>query len=145
MAARLEIGWQPELADAEGEAIRRQAREYFRLEIESVRVLKLLMLDLDLTEPELEGIRGEIFTHPLTQVSSFRPLARDFDGAIWVGYRPGVRDVAGATALEAIAAHLGRPLPPEAAVYTSRLFLFSGRRLTPKKLTRGARELVAHG
>lgn len=144
MAVRLEIGWQPELADAEGEAVRRQAREYFHLEIDRVRVLKLLMLDLDLTESELEGIRREIFTHPLTQVSSFRPLAQDFDGAIWVGYRPGVRDNAGATALEAIAAFLGRALPPEAAVYTSHLFLFSGRRITQKNLTRIARELLAN-
>jgi phosphoribosylformylglycinamidine synthase II len=144
MAVRLEIGWAPDLADAEGEAVRRQAREYFHLEIESVRVLKLLMLDLDLTEAEKEAIRTEIFTHPLTQVSSFRPLAQDFDGAIWVGYRPGVRDNAGATACEAIAAFLGRSLPPEAAVYTSRLFLFRGRRLTPKKLTQVARELLAN-
>ncbi|MBI4796951.1 MAG: phosphoribosylformylglycinamidine synthase [Deltaproteobacteria bacterium] len=144
MALRLEIGWRPELADAEGEAVRRQAREYFGLEIERVRVLKLLMLDLDLSETEASEIRTEVFTHPVTQISSFRPLARDFDGAIWVGYRPGVRDSEGATALEAIAAYLGRPLPPEAAVYTSRLFLFSGRRLTPKKLTRVARELLAN-
>ena len=144
MAVRLEIGWRPELVDAEGEAVRRQAREYCGLEVKSVRVLKLLMLDLDLTETELAGVRQEVFTHPVTQVSSFRPLARDFDGAIWVGYRPGVRDSEGATALEAIAAFLGRPLPPKAAVYTSRLFLLNGRGLTPKKLTRVARELLAN-
>jgi phosphoribosylformylglycinamidine synthase len=144
MAVRLEIGWRPELVDAEGEAVRRQAREYCGLEIERVRVLKLLMLDLDLAEPELEKIRTEVFTHPVTQVSGFRPLARDFDGAIWVGYRPGVRDSEGATALEAVGAYLGRSLPPEAAVYTSRLFLFSGRGLTNKKLTRIARELLAN-
>ncbi len=144
MAVRLEIGWQPELADAEGEGVCRQAREYFGLEIDSVRVLKLLMLDLDLTPAELETVRTEIFTHPITQVSSFQPLARDFDGAIWVGYRPGVRDNAGATALEAIAACLERPLPPEAAVYTSNLFLFKGRRLTQKQLTQVARELLAN-
>jgi phosphoribosylformylglycinamidine synthase len=144
MAVRLEIGWRPELADAEGEGVRRQAREYFGLEVESVRVLKLLMLDLDLTDSEMAAIRTEVFTHPVTQVSSFRPLARDFDGAIWVGYRPGVRDSEGATALEAIAAFLGRSLPPEAAVYTSRLFLFSGRRVNQKQLTRIARELLAN-
>ncbi len=128
MAVRLEIGWRPELVDAEGEAVRRQAREYFGLEIEQVRVLTILMLDLDLTPAELEEIRTAIFTHPLTQVSSFQPLAsaRGFDGAIWVGFRPGVRDTAGAVAKEAIEAYLGRSLPPEAAVYTSKLFLFSG-------------------
>jgi phosphoribosylformylglycinamidine synthase II len=144
MAVRLEIGWRPELADAEGEALCRKAREYFGLQIAGVRVLKLLMLDLDLSPGELETIRTEIFTHPITQVSSFRPLAQDFDGAIWVGYRPGVRDSAGATALEAIAACLERPLPPEAAVYTSNLFLFTGRRLTQKQLTQVAQNLLAN-
>ncbi len=144
MAVRLEIGWQPDLADAEGEGVCRQAREYFGLEIDRVRVLKLLMLDLDLTPGELETIRTEIFTHPVTQVSSFQPLAQDFDGAIWVGYRPGVRDSAGATALEAIAACLSRPLPPEAAVYTSNLFLFKGNSLTTAQLTQVARELLAN-
>ncbi len=144
MAVRLEIGWRPELADAEGEAVRRKAREYFGLEIDQVRVLKLLMLDMDLSPWELEAVRTEIFTHPVTQVSSFRPLAQDFDGAIWVGFRPGVRDNAGATALEAIKAFLGRSLPPEAAVYTSRLFLFTGRRVTPKHLNQIARELLAN-
>lgn len=144
MAVRLEIGWRPELVDAEGEGVRRKAREYFGLELHRVQVLKLLMLDLDLSREELDEIRTEVFTHPITQVSSFRPLARDFDGAIWVGFRPGVRDTAGAVALEAIAAYLGRSLPSGAAVYTSKLFLFSGANLTKSQLTQIARELLAN-
>jgi phosphoribosylformylglycinamidine synthase len=144
MAVRLEIGWRPELPDAEGEAVQRHAREYFGLEIENIRVLKILMLDLELTAAELDAVRTEIFTHPLTQVSGWKPLAADFDGAVWVGFRPGVRDNEGATALEAIAAFLGRSLSSEAAVYTSRLFLFRGENLTREQLTRVARELLAN-
>ena len=66
------------------------------------------MLDVDLSPGELEAIRTEIFTHPTTQISGFQPLARDFQWAIWVGFKPGVRDTAGAVAREAIAAYLGR-------------------------------------
>ena len=110
MAVRLEIGWHPDLADAEGEAVRRQAREDWGLDLTAVRVLRVLMLDVDLPEATLEGIRTGIFTHPTTQISSFQPLARDFNWAIWVGFKPGVRDTAGDVALEAIAAYLGRPL-----------------------------------
>lgn len=80
MAVRLEIGWRPELADAEGEGVCRQAREYFGLEIESVRVLKLLMLDLDLAPAELEAIRTEIFTHPITQSPASSPWPRTLTG-----------------------------------------------------------------
>lgn len=141
---RLEIGWRPELVDAEGEGVRRQAREYFGIEVDRVRVLRLLTLDLDLTTEELEAVRTEIFTHPVTQVSSFRPLAREIDRAIWVGFRPGVRDTAGAVALEAIAACLKRPLPADAAVYTSKLFLFIGGRVSKEQLARLARELLAN-
>ena len=89
MAVRLEIGWRPELTDAEGEGVRRKAREYFGLELHQVRVLRVLMLDLDLSATELEQIRTEIFTHPTTQISGFRPLAQslDFDWAVWVGFK----------------------------------------------------------
>jgi hypothetical protein len=53
----------------------------------------------------LKRIRTEIVTNPVTQVSSLQPLDVDFDWIIWVGFRPGVRDNPGATALEAA----GRP------------------------------------
>jgi phosphoribosylformylglycinamidine synthase II len=144
MAVRLEIGWRPELTDAEGEGVRRQAREYFGLEIERVRVLRVLMLDLDLPLAELEAVRTEIFTHPTTQISGFRPLAQSFDWAVWVGFKPGVRDNAGAVAQEAIAAYLGRPLAESAAVYTSKLFLFSGDNLDGGQMALVARELLAN-
>jgi len=144
MAVRLEIGWRPELPDAEGESLARRAKEYFGLNLAGVRVLRLLMLDLDLTPQELEDIRTGVFTNPVTQVSSFAPLARDFDWAIWVGFRPGVRDNAGAVAKEAIQAYLKRPLPPEAAVYTSKLYLLTAPDLTRPDLTRLAAELLAN-
>jgi phosphoribosylformylglycinamidine synthase len=102
------------------------------------------MLDMELTPEELAAIRTNIFTHPVTQVSSFEPLARDFDGAIWVGFRPGVRDTAGAVAREAIEAYLGRSLPAGAAVYTSKLFLFAGGAVDAGKLSQIARQLLAN-
>jgi phosphoribosylformylglycinamidine synthase II len=144
MAVRLEIGWRPDLTDAEGDAVRRQAREYFGLDLESVRVLRVLMLDVDLPPATLEAIRREIFTHPVTQLSGFHPLARDFHWAVWVGFKPGVQDTAGAVAREAIAAYLGRALPAGAAVYTSKLFCFTGDHLTQEHMAQIARELLAN-
>ena len=144
MAVRLEIGWHPDLVDAEGEALGRAAKEYFGLNLEKVRVLKVLTWDVDLEREALERLRTEIFTHPATQVSSFAPLAKDFDWAIWVGFRPGVRDNAGATAQDAAEAFLARPFPPGAAIYTSKLYLFSGPRLNRSRMTQVARELLAN-
>jgi phosphoribosylformylglycinamidine synthase len=144
MAVRLEIGWRPDLTDAEGDAVRRQAREYFGLELTAVRVLRVLMLDVDLTPKSLESIRTEVFTHPTTQISGFETLARDFQWAIWVGFKPGVRDTAGAVALEAIESYLGQPLPSGAAVYTSKLFLLTGDGLSEPQVAQIARELLAN-
>ncbi len=144
MAVRLEITWRPELTDAEGEGVRRQAREYFGLTCDRVRVIQLLTLDAAISPEELEAVRREVFTHPVTQLSGFRPLARDFDWAVWVGFRPGVRDTAGSTAVEAIEAFLGRSLGAGAAVYTSKLYLFSGAGLDAAAVARVGRELLAN-
>jgi|UniRef100_A0A7V6A3F0 phosphoribosylformylglycinamidine synthase II len=144
MTVRLEIGWRPGLSDAEGEALRRKAQEYCGLALDRVQVLRLLMLDLELSPAELSAIRTEVFTNPVTQVSSYTPLAREFDWALWVGFRPGVRDNAGATAREAIEAFIGRNLPPKDAVYTSKLYLLQAPHLSRDQAARLARELLAN-
>jgi phosphoribosylformylglycinamidine synthase II len=99
---------------------------------------------VQLTPAELEAIRLEVFTNPVTQISSYSPLARDFDWALWVGFRPGVRDNAGAMAREAIEAFLGRALPPQAAVYTSKLYLLFSPHLTREQAARVSWELLAN-
>ncbi|MFP3867540.1 MAG: AIR synthase-related protein [Desulfobacteraceae bacterium] len=144
MVARLEITWRPELVDAEGQGIRRKAREYFGLEFSRVRVIHILTIDADLSEGELEAIRTQIFTNPVTQISSYQPLADRFDWAVWVGLRPGVRDNPGATAMEAIEAFRGRPLESGAAVYTSKLYLFEGAGISSGDVARVAQEMLAN-
>jgi phosphoribosylformylglycinamidine (FGAM) synthase PurS component len=115
--ARLEIALKPELFDAEGEAIKGKARDYFAIRLDGVRAVHVLTIDADLTEEQLEAARSQIFTNPVTQVSSFRPLAHPFDWAIWVGFRPGVRDTAGSTAQEAMEDLRERRSTPPAFIY----------------------------
>jgi phosphoribosylformylglycinamidine synthase subunit PurSL len=122
MAARLEIALKPHLFDAEGASLCRKIHDYFGLRVGLARVVQILTLDTRLTVHELEAIRQEIFTNPVTQISSFEPLSQSFDWAIWVGFRPGVRDTAGSVAIEAIADYLGRPLGPDETAYTSKLY-----------------------
>lgn len=143
MAARLEITLQDHLFDAEGAGLRRKIKDYFGWETGLVRVIHILTLDTHLTADELEAVRREIFTNPVTQYSSFSPLARDFDWAVWVGYRPGVRDTAGSVAIEAISDYLGKPLKDDAA-YTSKLFLLSDAKFQRAEVETIARELLAN-
>ena len=143
MAFRLEIRLRKELLDAEGAGIRRKAQEYFGYGVDDIRVIRVLTLDAVLKPDERERIRREIFTNPITEVSSFAPLAEGFDWLIWVGLRPGVRDTAGSTATEAVEDLLARPFAAKEAIYASKLYEIRGRLGRPEA-ERIARELLAN-
>ncbi|MBA4393213.1 MAG: phosphoribosylformylglycinamidine synthase, partial [Desulfobacca sp.] len=144
MPDRLEILLKPELRDPEGETLKKKTLEYLGVKLERVRTIQVLTFDTSLTQEQLEAIRTEIFTNPVTQISSFQPLAQDFDWLIWVGLRPGVKDNAGSTAIEAIEAFLEIKLPGEEGVYTSRQYLLKVPRLKREAVERIARELLAN-
>jgi phosphoribosylformylglycinamidine synthase len=144
MPSRLEIALKDHLVDAEGEGLRKKAQAYFGFEIDRVRSVNVLTMDVDLSTAQLENVRQAIFTNPVTQVSSFRPLPVDGDWIVWVGFRPGVRDNAGATAVEAIEDLLGKRLAPGEAVYTSKRYCLSGRRLVRADVEKIAGELLAN-
>ncbi len=147
MAARLEIALRQELFDAEGAALVRKARDYFGCELADARAVRVLTIDADLPRATLEELRREIFTNPVTEFSSFEPLALEADWVIWVGLLPGVKDAAGETAVEAIEDYLGRPLGPGEGCYTSRLFFVRegrGPRVDAACVERIARELLAN-
>ena len=144
MVSRLEIRLKKDLMDAEGAGIRRKAKEYLACEVEDIRVIRVLTIDAVLDPDQLEQIRSKIFTNPVTEESSYAPMARDFDWLIWVGFRPGVRDTAGSTAAEAIEDLLGITFTPDQAVYTSKLYEIRGN---PAKehISKIASELLANG
>ncbi|TWI77421.1 phosphoribosylformylglycinamidine synthase subunit II [Desulfobotulus alkaliphilus] len=144
MQARLEITLKPELEDAEGLALQKKVKDVFGIELDAVRCVRILTFDAELTEAECILARDRIFCNPVSQEASFEPLALDFDGCIWVGFRPGVRDNAGATAMEALSDVLGRSFGPEDTVYTSRRYCIKGKGLTEKLMDRIAGELLAN-
>jgi len=144
MPHRLEIALKRELFDAEGESIRRKSKDYFGLRFDAVRTISVVTIDINLTADQLKAIQHEIFTNPVTEVSSFDPLDIDFDWTIWVGYKPGVRDNPGSTAVEAIEDILGINLDKDEAVYTSRRYCVKGRGITVKDADKIAGELLAN-
>ncbi len=143
MVARLEIKLKDDLLDAEGANIQRKARDYFGFELKDVRVIRVLTIDADLNDQELERARTAIFTNPVTEDSSFKPIAGDFDWLIWVGFRPGVKDTPGSTAVEAIEDLLKHAFKPDEAVYTSKLYAIKGH-LTEQEVNTIAREMLAN-
>ncbi len=144
MATRLEITLKTDLFDAEGEAVRQKARHYFGIEMSRVRTIQVVTIDADLTPQQLETVRSDLFTNPVTQVSSFSPLPDPFDWTIWIGFRPGVRDNPGSTAIEAMEDILGRAFSPSEAVYTSKRYCLQGPALSFEKVERIAAQLLAN-
>ncbi|UCE55637.1 MAG: phosphoribosylformylglycinamidine synthase [Desulfobacterales bacterium] len=144
MPARLEIALKDHLFDAEGEGIRQKAKYYFGIELSRVRCLHVVTIDAKLTFEQLVTIQKEIFTNPVTQLSSFDPLDVKCDWTIWVGYRPGVRDNPGSTAVEAVEDLLGITFGPNEAIYTSKRYCMEGKDLTSEDLEKIAAELLAN-
>jgi phosphoribosylformylglycinamidine synthase II len=143
MVSRLEIRLKKGLVDSEGMNLRRKAKDYFGFEVEDIRVIKVLTIDADLDDNQLETIRKEIFTNPVTEESSFSPIAEGFDWLIWIGFRPGVRDTAGSTAIEAIEDLLNIKFKSSESVYTSRLYEIRGR-ISERQASKIAIEILAN-
>ncbi len=144
MAQRLEITLKESLFDAEGEGIRRKAADYFGLKVHDIRSVRVLTMDADLTPREFTRVQQEVFTNPVTEVSAFTPLEIDFDWCIWVGFRPGVKDTAGETAVEAMEDVLGRKLGQGEAVYTSRRYCLRAPALSQNEVEAIANEILAN-
>jgi phosphoribosylformylglycinamidine synthase subunit PurSL len=144
MPHRLEITLKPHLFDAEGESIRRKASDYFRINLHSVRTIHIVTIDADFSDKQLRKLQQEIFTNPVTQISSYNPLPVEFDRTIWIGYRPGVRDNAGSTAIEAAEDLLGIKFIPPQAIYTSKRYCLKGKDLTAENADKIAGELLAN-
>ena len=144
MAHRLEITLKPDLFDAEGEGIRKKAAAYFNLPVAGVRTLQVLTIDAELSPEQMEIVRTEIFTNPVIQISSYDPLPVEFDWCVWVGYRPGVRDNPGSTAVEAIQDVLEIKFSEAADVYTSRRYCITGSEISRPDAELIARELLSN-
>ncbi|MBF0467419.1 MAG: phosphoribosylformylglycinamidine synthase [Desulfamplus sp.] len=76
--------------------------------------------------------------------NSHAPLNIYFDWCIWVGFRPGVRDNAASTAMEAINDLLKRDFAEGEGVYTSKRYCIKGADLTRGDVEKIAGELLAN-
>ena len=148
MPNRLEIALKPGLRDPAGRGLVQKARAYLGLKLDAARVIRVLTFDTNLNQSELERAQREIFTNPVTEMSSFLPLAGrvlpQFDWVLWVGLKPGVRDNEGATAMEAMHDLLGRDFAEDEAVYSSRIHLIQAPRLYAGQAEQICRELLAN-
>ena len=127
MTARIEVGFKPDVRDAHGCKVRTRIREELGLDVREVATIDVYTVDMPVSADELLLLAGSPYSDGVTQVYSVQaPLASGFDWIVEVGYKPGVTDNAGRTALEAASLCLGRSPAEGEKVYTSRQYLFRG-------------------
>ena len=127
MVWRIVVGLKDGIKDPRGERIRRELKQHLGLQVDEVRTLDVYTVDAALNQDEIEAAAAGPFSDPVIQeVAINRPLARNFDVLIEVGYRPGVTDNVGRTAREAIQYQTGRPFAAGEGVYTSTQYLLRG-------------------
>lgn len=101
-------------------------RSFLAIPIVDVRSYDVYLVDADLGPDEIDLVRRR-FADGVTQrsaVDRLEPEAGEY--VVTVGYKPGVTDAVGKSALFAIRDMLSRTLPATAAVYTSRIYFLSG-------------------
>ena len=146
MTHRIEVKSKPGFRDAAGEDVRARLAEDLGVTVDRVNVINVYTIHAELGEPEADRVRAELFTDPITQMSTVNAsLAADLDCdyIIEVGYRPGVTDNVGRSSAEGVADTLGRPFTSGEAVYFSQQFALKGD-LSTKACERIARDLLAN-
>ncbi len=137
---RIETGVLPGVPDPRGRTLVASAADTFAVELSDARAVAVYKFHADLSRDEAEKICGEL-TDPVIEGGAIgRWEPEPFDWVVTVGFRPGVTDNVGRTAFTAAEDILGRPLGPEAAVYTETAWL-----LKASGLGRDVVERIAFG
>ncbi|HQF23098.1 MAG TPA: AIR synthase-related protein, partial [Polyangiaceae bacterium] len=142
MTHRIEVGYRPGFPDPRGMDTLSTIRSFLSIPIREVRCFDVYTIEADLSEQEV--IRAcDHLADPVTQQGAVGRLApAPFDFVVSVGYRPGVTDAVGKSALVLLQDMAGRSLAPSSAVFTSRLTFLSG--VNEQQAHRIATELLAN-
>src|SRR5262245_29980465 len=139
---RIEVGLVPGQRDPRGEGVAHTAERFLGIRAERVRTRDVYLVEADLTEDEAARFAREV-SDPVRERAGLGKLEDGkFGFAVRVAYKAGVTDPVGKSARIAIEDTLGRKLDPDAAVYTSVLYLLDG--LSRDEAGRVAWDLLAN-
>ncbi|MEZ4224448.1 MAG: AIR synthase-related protein [Polyangiaceae bacterium] len=123
---RFEVAVRPEHKDPRADAVLEAARHYLEIAPATLRTRDVYRVQSNLDASEAERVLRELVDPVLQRGARGRLEDEGYDFAVTVGFKPGVTDPVGKSALVAVADTLGRALPADSQVYTSTLYLFKG-------------------
>ena len=143
MAHRIEVGFKEGIRDALGEKVKKRIIEDLNIPVANVKTVDVYTIDTDLSKKQLNFLGENLFSDSVIQEFSIdKPLARDFDWVVEVGFKPGVTDNVGKTSKGTIEDILKEKLNGE--VYTSKQYLISGENLIKENIEKIAQDLLAN-
>jgi phosphoribosylformylglycinamidine synthase len=123
---RLAVGIKDHVQDVQGQNVVRAVHKDLGLKVDSVRLIKVFLLD-GLSQEQVGRVVAMGLLHdPVIQQASLKPLASDFDWILEVGYRPGVTDNEGRVARETLTTGLELPKAQAPEVFTAVQYLIRG-------------------
>jgi phosphoribosylformylglycinamidine synthase len=125
MLCRVIVGLKEGVRDVLGERVARKIKSELGMDVRDVRIVNVFTLE-GATREQVDLVLERAALHdPVLHEVSLKPLARDFDWIIEVGFRPGVTDNEGRTARETMGVVLGLSKAEREGikVYTSRQYL----------------------
>jgi len=145
MLCRVVVGLKENVRDVLGERVARKIRSELGMNVDGVRIVNVYTLEGLSPEQVDLAIERAALHDPVLHEVALKPLARDFDWIIEVGFRPGVTDNEGRTARETlgVALGLGKKALEGVKVYTSRQYLISAA-MDEGAALRIARDLLAN-
>ena len=145
MLCRVIVGLKENVRDVLGERVARKIRSELGMDVKSVRIVNVYTLE-GVTNDQVDTVLERAALHdPVLHEVSLKPLARDFDWIIEVGFRPGVTDNEGRTAKETMGVVLGLSKKELEAVkvYTSRQYLIQAA-MDERGVQHVAKDLLAN-
>lgn len=138
--SRLEVAL--DMFDAAAEKVKNKAQQYFGITIDDVKKIRVLTVNEPLDNTVQKEFQ-EIFTDPVTEVSSYGPLLTDdFDFIVYVGDKPGVKNTASDNARK----KLQEICSTDKGMHVGygEIFGFRGKSLTTSDIEKISDELLAN-
>ena len=145
MNHRIELTPLPQWRDAKAESVKSQVETVFKLHIDKVRTREIYTVLADISLKEAEQIAHELVNPVIQKANIGVTDETGYDWLIIVGFKPGVTDNVGRTAITAVGDIIGRKLAKDKEkVFSSTEYMLSAPELSRENVNHIAKDLLAN-